>query len=45
MKPPVHNEPRTRKPFVEPKVERHGKLPEVTGVSIPASGATEQETA
>ena len=28
------NEP--RKPFVEPKLERHGKLPQITGISIPA---------
>lgn len=36
----TRNDAKSRKPFVEPKVERHGTLPEVTGVSIPANDAT-----
>lgn len=38
MKPEDPKATEPRKPFVEPKIERHGKLPEITGISIPADG-------
>ena len=36
MKPEPRDDTRPRKAFVEPRIERHGTLPEVTGASFPA---------
>lgn len=35
MKPETRDNARPRKAFVEPRLERHGTLPEVTGASFP----------